>query len=99
MFKTIAVFQILKQLNKFKSIMKKVNLLSKAQLKKIMGGVADAQRGVFPCLSADCSFWANGMYYYGSCGSAMDLKGCYCLATEPNGSLHISEDMPGCYLV
>ena len=76
--------------------MKKANLLSKAELKKVMGGTDEAQRGPVICLSMDCSFYMGGTYYYGSCGSVFDMQNCPCLAVAPNGSI-ISQEWDGCH--
>lgn len=76
-------------------MMKKANLLSKAELKKVMGGMDEAERAIFPCLTADCSFYIESTFYNGSCGAILDMKDCYCLAIAPNGSI-ISEVEAGC---
>lgn len=76
--------------------MKKANLLSKAELKKVMGGMEEAQGGPVICLSGDCSFYIGATYYYGSCGAIFDMENCHCLATAPNGSI-ISEPWAACH--
>ena len=64
--------------------MNTLNLLSRAEMKNIVGGTEVYEiegEEVKPCLFSDCSFeGTNGLLLQGWCGSSTNGKQCRCIA-------------------
>lgn len=78
--------------------MKKANLLTKAELRKLTGGFAGRS-----CTNINCSFDdTGGNTYYGQCGSITrddgGDEGCTCVAMNEFGALIQSAPMGICYI-
>ncbi|WP_199138155.1 hypothetical protein [Pedobacter sp. ASV12] len=78
--------------------MKKENLLSKADLRKVLGG--SIGRGV--CETKNCSFEFMGIEYAGQCGSSIQegapITWCRCIAMGPYGDFIEDDTNQNCYV-
>ncbi|WP_293299336.1 hypothetical protein [Pedobacter sp. UBA4863] len=71
--------------------MNKQNLLSRAEMKKVMGGYAMPEEVGKDCAFAICSYrGAGGEWVSGSCGSSINGEQCRCIAQDGSSSVPFS---------
>lgn len=75
----------------FKFVMKKVNLLSKAEMKKVLGGNEPARCYAYYDNETCAYEISSGVYQLGECGFSDNGKQCRCIALDGSSSVPWSD--------